>query len=142
MTAKLTKYIMNNVKCVTCKDALLDSHNDSPLAEAQYATAVLPGPMVHPNHKLWDLIGFLEESFGKHCRSESILDDILGDVMDQYQLSFPCTEHAHNVLAKLIHCFILTRMQQYASRFNVEKKMFKIHEELTYVFNLLFSLGC
>lgn len=121
VTAKLTRRIMNTVKCLTCKDALLNSENSANLPEAVLTDSLTTGPLTHPNTHFYRFIHFLEQRFLVHRDSMHVFESILDDVYQYEKLSFPCTEHASDILLNVVQCYVTMRMQQYCARINAEQ---------------------
>ncbi|XP_043269761.1 uncharacterized protein [Venturia canescens] len=123
LTADLSKQICNTVKCLKCKDALLRSDaNGIILPEALLSNWQQRDGLVHPNTRLYHFLVFLEKSFQSHCDSPHVFDNILDDVLNYRSLSFPCPDHAHDILYQIIKYFVTKRMQQYCTRINAEQK--------------------
>lgn len=128
-TAVLVKRIMNSVTCLTCKDSLLTAESNTKLPKACITDSLLNGPWVHPNKHLYRFVIFLEERFVVHRNSTRVFESILNDVYNYEKLSFPCTEHADNVLLHIIQYYVLMRMQQYSARLNAERKKINLDKK-------------
>lgn len=121
-TSVLARRIMNTVKCITCKEALLTSETNSTLPKACLTDFLSTGPWMHPNTHLYKFVIFLEERFLVHRDSTRVFESILEDVYEFDKLSFPCQEHADDILLQIIQCYVRMRMQQYCASMNAEQK--------------------
>jgi len=116
ITANLVRRILKTVKCVPCRDALLNSDNRANLPESILTDYLERG--IHPNTHFYRFILYLEERFAVHCNSPQIYESILDDVYRYEKLSFPCSVHSGEMLLHVIQYYVSMCMQQYCSQLN------------------------
>lgn len=131
-TADLVRRILYTVKCLACKDALMKPETSSDhLPEAVLSNWQQRDGLIHPKAHLYKFVLFLEVRFQEHCESSHLFEEIINNVYNYEKLSFPCLEHAHEILAQLSQHFITMRMHQFCTRLNAEQKKKNQHTKKT-----------
>ena len=63
------------------------------------------GFLQHPNIRIFNVLKRIETSFEKYCNKSNVFDLVISEVnMEPFE--FPCSDHAKDVLAYLIHYII------------------------------------
>ena len=68
---------------------------------------------MYSNFKFFDLISFTEHCFAKHVTSVHVFDFVMEEVFSSYKFTFPCLEHASEILSYALYYYIRLRMRQY-----------------------------
>lgn len=142
-TATVIKRIRRNSKCEICKTAfeipIISKNNETD--SALYAEPVSlffemtdDSQIPSPNKKLYLFLRQVEHSFQKHYNSSNVLELVITDVI-QNKITFPCVDHAEEVISFIICLYIGIRMRQYAklsNRDNIKKYVSKRKESKFY----------
>lgn len=92
------------------------------------------GGFIHANLRFFHLIQHIETYFSKHCFSQDVFDSTVEEVFSSYNFSFPCKQHASQILSYAIIYDIRLRMRQtvhqenfkMTQKFVVKKKLSKL----------------
>lgn len=79
------------------------------------------GGLIHANLRFFDLIRYVESCFVKYASHRDVFDYTLDEVLSSYNFTFPCTEHASDILSYAIIYYIRLRMRQNTYQENIKK---------------------
>lgn len=80
------------------------------------------GKLIHTNSYFFKLIQFVESSFAKHATKKYVFTLTVDEVLDNYKFTFPCIEHASEILSYSIFYYIRLRMRHFAYQQNQQKQ--------------------
>lgn len=78
------------------------------------------GGLIHANLSFFNLIRHVEACFAKYASRCDVFDCTLDEVMSTYKFTFPCKEHASDILSYSIIYYIRLRMRQNAHQVNLK----------------------
>lgn len=120
---------------MACEEAvrLKGSYGSS---ESQLVQMKSRGGLIHANHHFLNLIRHVESVFAKYCSRADVFDVTLDEVLETYTFTFPCTEHASEILSYAIIYYLRLRMRQYVHQENLKlKKKFVVKKKLSKLTN-------
>lgn len=68
---------------------------------------------MHPNKRLFNFLKKIEGSFTSHRKEKNVFGLAVNEIT-QNQLEHPCSEHAEEVHAYIIHFYLENKMRQFA----------------------------
>lgn len=104
-------------KCVQCTECFSET-SDTTSSLTKLVDLKSRGGLIHSNVKLFQLIRYVESCFAENCSSSNVLDLTVDQVLDSYDFSFPCEQHASEVLSYAIFYYVRMRMRQYCFQEN------------------------
>lgn len=114
----LCKQILKKYKsCVSCEEAI-KSQSTSPSPVSQLVDMKSRGKLIHADLTFFNLIRQVEACFTKYCSCFDVFDLIVDEVFTTHKFSFPCTQHASEILSYAIVYYIRLRMRQYTYQQN------------------------
>lgn len=118
----LCKQVLKKFKsCSVCEKAVrLKSSCKSP--ESQLVDMKSHGGLIHSNLYFFHLIRHIEASFAKYCSRTDVFDVTLDEVFHTYTFTYPCKEHASEILSYAIVYYLRLRMRQNAHQENLKLK--------------------
>lgn len=118
----LVRQLQKRTKCDICRAALQAKNTEVP--EAELVKLKSRRNLIHCNMKFFKMIDALETCFTKHATSVDVYSKTVDEMLDTYKFSFPCTQHADDILAYSIKYYVTMRMRQFTYQLNVnaEKK--------------------
>lgn len=116
----VARHFSKFLTCLVCKGALMASEVNpiSNFPVADLVNCKTRGKLVHPNIHLHKLLSTVEHYLAQNITSPSVFEDTLFDLIENHQFSFPCAEHKEDIVAKMVHYYILLRMRQYCKQKN------------------------
>ena len=94
------------------------------------------GGLIHANLRFFYFIRHVEACFAKNANHIDVFDLTIDEVLATYNFTFPCEEHASDVLSYSIIYYIRLRMRQYAHQQNLKlKPKFVIKKKLSKLTN-------
>ncbi|XP_063986279.1 uncharacterized protein LOC135167229 isoform X2 [Diachasmimorpha longicaudata] len=121
LSMDLIKRILHHVKCIACKNALLNPSGNATIPEASLTQWNKATDNYHPNTHFYKFILYLESLFEIHRDSLHVFDLIITDVLKSKRVSFPCTKHGTEMLVHIIQFFVMRRMQEYCTSLNASR---------------------
>lgn len=107
--------------CTTCQRAIRSDDSSCMSSVAQLLDMKSRGGLIHANLKFFNLIRYVESCFVKYASHRYVFDCTLEEVLSSYNFTFPCTEHASEILSYAIIYYIRLRMRQHCYQENVKK---------------------
>lgn len=121
--------------CNSCEEAVRMKTSCSS-SVSQLVQMKSRGGLIHANLHFFNLIRHVEASFAKNCSRIDAFDQTLDEVLNTYTFSFPCKEHASEILSYAIVYYIRLRMRQNAYQENQKlKKDFVVKKKLSKLTN-------
>lgn len=80
--------------------------------EAALTNSKTKGGLTHPNRRLYSVLKSAEDYFSSHADDPHVFWDTIEHVTEQ-QLTFPCTEHKTDAVARILRYYITMRMRQH-----------------------------
>lgn len=114
----MCKQVLKYVKCELCASVITQKECGGPEAEITYLKS--RGKLLHPNHYFFMLIRNVEDKFIKHINSPFVFQDIIDELIESHEFTFPCIEHKDDILAFSIRYYINLRMRQFTRQLNRE----------------------
>ena len=94
------------------------------------------GGLIHANSRFFHLILHVEACFAKYASRKDVFDCTVEEVLSTYDFTFPCTEHATQILSYAIVYYIRLRMRQNAHQENLQlTKKFVVKKKLSKLTN-------
>lgn len=130
----LCKQVLKKYKsCVACEEAVRLKSNCVSSA-SQLIQIKSRGDLIHANIHFFHLIRHVESSFAKYSSRANVFDLTLDEVLDIYNFTFSCKNHALEILSYAID--LRLRMRQNAYQENVKlKKTFVVKKKLAKLTN-------
>lgn len=119
----LCKQVLNHSDykdCKTCQDGLTKCTKKT--ASAELLEMKSNGRLIHANKHFFDLINFVERCFSRYASRKNVFDLTVDTVVQDYIFTFPCKEHAADILAYSIYYYIRLRMRQFTHQENLKAK--------------------
>ncbi|XP_019700263.2 uncharacterized protein LOC105190339 isoform X2 [Harpegnathos saltator] len=132
----LCKQVLKKYKsCSVCEEAVrLKTSCGS--SESQLVEMKSRGGLIHANLHFFHLIRYIEASFAKYSSRVDVFDVTLDKILDSYTFTFPCKEHASEILSYAIVYYLRLRMRQTAHQENLKlKKKFVVKKKLSKLTN-------
>ena len=80
------------------------------------------GGLIHSNLHFFNLINFTEKCFSKHANSSLVFQLTVDEVLDDYRFTFPCMNHAADLLSYALFYYVRMRMRQFCLQENIKMK--------------------
>lgn len=80
------------------------------------------GKLIHPNITFFYFIKNIEQKFKNHCNSPYVFDLILEDILNEHNLSFPCSIHSTDIISFVVVYYLRMRMRQFSQQENSKNK--------------------
>lgn len=117
VTGNICKNFVEFTKCDVCRTGFLTSEKNSFISNHPISQLLTREEdkldIQHPNIRLYKFLQIIEESFVQHVEKNHVYDFVVED-MSKKEIQFPCSEHAVDVVAYIIHYYVQLRMRQYA----------------------------
>ena len=106
----LCKKVLQVFNYDCCKKALTTTKTYS---VSQGVVIKTRGRLIHPNINFFNLINHVEHCFAKYVTSPEVFNLTIEEVLSTYSFSFPCKEHASDLLSYVLQYYIRMMMRQY-----------------------------
>jgi hypothetical protein len=77
------------------------------------------GRLTYPNSSLYDLLSITEYYFEKNSELPDVYWATVDNVLSSYELTFPCSDHKDDLIAQILHYYLLMRMRQHCKQKNL-----------------------
>lgn len=122
------KMLTKKMSCLTCQQAFSNSMENllHGIKEADVVNKKNRGGLIHPNFHLYTLCNRLEDSFAyfiTHNKMHNIMDNVCKRTFEcEGALTFPCEEHAADMIIPFVYDYVKMRMYQWSQHHNGSKK--------------------
>lgn len=129
VTRLVCRKLLNSTTCETCKLGLARPVDHSQIPEAALVNCKTLGKLIHPTTNIFVLLHAAEAEFQRNCTQRNAYELTIDHILDNNWLSFPCTTHRDEVIAKILHYYVGLRMRQYCKqRKEKENKTHKLRK--------------
>ncbi|XP_066586111.1 uncharacterized protein [Prorops nasuta] len=131
-TGYLCKKLMTKYDtCAICKNSIIDVDAFSS-AITGLVDVKNRGRLLYPNQKFFKLIIYVEKCFIKHASKSDVFESTLEEVLSNYNFTFPCKDHASDIISYCLFYYIRMRMRQFVHQENLKiKKLFAARKKLS-----------
>jgi len=112
----LCRKMKNLTNCNYCKKAYESCTKNIHLPDADLVNERNRGGLIYVNSYLYNLFKTTESYFQHHIQNKklNIYEATIQDVIENFNLSFPCDLHKEQAVAECLHYYVTMRMRQWA----------------------------
>lgn len=112
----LCRKMKNLTNCDNCKKAFQTCTKNMDLPDADLVNERNWGGLIYVNSYLYNLFKTAESYFERRIQNKelNIYEATIQDVIENFELMFPCDLHKEQVIAECLHYYVTMRMRQWA----------------------------
>lgn len=121
LSKQILKKYKHFISCMKCEESVRFK-SDCVSSMSQLVQMKSHGGVIHANLHFFNLIRHIEASFAKYSSCVDVFDLTLDDVLETQTFTFPCKQHASDILSYTIVYYLRLRMRQNAHQENKKLK--------------------